>query len=393
MINNIDIINNMYQMLVPAEYTDKFYNPTKYPVIYGYNICTSYRNGGKTTNGLLWGMCANKVEGSHISYIRTDNTMTTESKVSTLFDSINNTVLDDGRNYIEHIYDDKYNRVYYLPRRKVFVLGREDMNVQDLKKAEVLCYVHDVGSSDKYRSGFADNKLDIIVYDEMIDERVTNKSFIQLMHIISTFCRTRYKSVIFMFCNMSTGKPVIMQKMGIYTKVLAQDIPFKIYTTELGTKIAVEILEVSESFSIDREKMNITFFGFKEEGMEIIRGSSIVHDIYREIEDTDELSDTGISVYTCGAMLRVYKLHRDGWQVMYAVKQIPLISEYRLCLTDDKVYAYEHPYAYTSAGKDKGNMAIELIKAVRRNDICYDMYMSMVYLNGFLDNYKIPELL
>ena len=388
---NIKEVNELFKLIVPEDIREKYYDPTKYPKINGYNLVTSFRNGGKTTQGLIWSMCANKLFGTHISYVRTDSSMITESKVSTLFDAINSYTDENGRNYIQKIYGDKYNRIYYLNRRKVFVLGREDSNILDLKNAPVLCYVHETTASDKYRSGFADPALDIIIYDEMVDEKVCNNTFLRLMHMISTFMRTRYNSIIFMFCNLSTGKPTMLSNMEIYTKLIAQDKPYAIYTTELGTKIGCEILEVSESFSMEREKMNRTFFGFKADGMEIIRGSSIVKNIFREIEDTDELTDTHVNIRTCGVDLRLYMLYRQGWQKMFAVKPADPKTPYKLCMTDDPIYAFEHPYTYTSICRET-DICLRLIKAVRRNDVCYDNYMTQVYMSSFCDLYKVPTL-
>ena len=182
MIENIHNVNSLFDMVVSKEYKEKYYDVTKYPVINGYNFVTSYRNGGKTTNILIWAMCANKIYGSRMSYIRTNKTMTTRSKIMTLFDSINTTVDDTGKNYIQKIYNDKYNRVMYFYNEKCFKLIREDMSADELKTAEILCYVHSIDTNDELRSGFADNRLDIILYDECIDNKVNNTTLINFLH-------------------------------------------------------------------------------------------------------------------------------------------------------------------------------------------------------------------
>ena len=213
MIDDIHNVNSLFDMIVSKEYKEKYYDVTKYPVIHGYNFVTSYRNGGKTTNILIWAMCANKLYGSKISYIRTNKTMVTRSKIMTLFDSINTTVDDNGKNYVQKIYNDKYNRIMYFPTEKCFKLVREDMTADELKTAKILCYVHSIDTNDELRSGFADNELDIILYDECMDKYVNNNTLINFLHIVSTFFRSRYKSIIFMACNMSTGAPIILQQM------------------------------------------------------------------------------------------------------------------------------------------------------------------------------------
>lgn len=394
MIDDIYKVNNLYDSVVLKEYKEKYYDVTKYPIIHGYNFVTSYRNGGKTTNILIWAMCSHKIYGSRISYIRTNKTMTTRSKIMTLFDSINTTVDDTGKNYIQKIYNDKYNKVMYFYNEKCFKLCRDDMTADELKTAEILCYVHSIDTNDDLRSGFADNRLDIILYDECIDNKINNTTLINFLHIVSTFLRTRYKSIIFMACNMSTGAPTILQQMGIYTKVLSQTIPYAMYTTEKHTRISVEILEVSESFSNDRNIMNETFFGFDIDGIEIIRGSSICHESYRELPENTEIIPTNVKLYTCGYWIDVYTTVSDKWQNMiYFKKGIPSThTSGTITLTDDKNYAFKHPYTYASIGKDF-KICLLMAKLFRRSDICCDNYMTYICANSFYDFYKIPELL
>ena len=337
-------------------------------------------------------MCANKLYGSKISYIRTNKTMITRAKIMTLFDSINTTIDDSGKNYIQKIYNDKYNRIMYFPFEKCFKLVREDMSDDELKKSEILCYVHSIDDNDNLRSGFADNKLDVILYDECIDKYVNNNTLINFLHIVSTFFRIRYNSVIFMACNMSPGAPTILQQMGIYTKVLAQTTPYAMYTTEKHTRISVEILEVSETFSNERNIMNDAFFGFDIDGIEIIRGSSICHESYRELPENTEIIPTNVKLYSCGYWIDVFTTVSDKWQNMiYFKKGTP--SDHgagTITLTDDKNYAFTHPYTYASIGKDF-KICLLMAKLFRRNDICCDDYMTYICANSFYDFYKIPE--
>ena len=394
MIDDIYKVNNLYDSIMLKEYKEKYYDVTKYPVINGYNFVTSYRNGGKTTNILLWALCAHKLFGSRTSYIRTNKTMVTRCKIMTLFDSINTTVDDNGKNYIQKIYNDKYNKVMYFYNEKCFKLCREDMTADELKNADIFCYVHSIDTNDELRSGFADSRLDIILYDECIDNKVNNTTLINFLHIVSTFLRTRYKSVIFMACNMSTGAPTILQQMGIYTKVLAQSTPYAMYTTEKHTRISVEILEVTEAFSNDRNIMNDTFFGFDIDGIEIIRGSSICHDSFRELPENTEIINTNVKIYACGYWIDVYTTISDKWQNMiYFKKGIPSThTSDTITLTDDKNYAFKHPYTYASIGKDF-KICLLMAKLFRRKDICCDDYMTYICANSFYDFYKIPELL
>lgn len=390
---NIDIenVNNFYRTIVPEELRKRIFDITDYPIINGYNIKCSYRNGGKTTNVILWSMCANMLFGSHISYMRTDKTMTTISKIKTIFDAINTYTLDDGRNYIQHIYNDKYNKVYYLSREKRFVLAREDSTDLEIKNAPTIMYVHSVDLSDSLRSGFADINLDIVLYDEFIDNSANKTTFINFLHILSTFFRLRYNSIVFMCCNLSTGNPTILQQMGVYTKIQAQEIPYMIYTTEYGTKIGVQLLEVSEEMSTEREQMNANFFGFKLDGIDIIRGCTVSREPYRHIPDNAITEPTNIFMYACGTWLQFYYASSTEWQpLIYAKQCIEPPHHDNITITDDKLKAITTPFTYYGIMRDS-KMCIDICKHARRHDMCYDSYMTYIAVKSFYDFFKIPE--
>lgn len=389
---NIDKVNELYKTIVPLELRKKIYDITEYPILYGYNIKTSYRNGGKTTNVILWGMCANMIYGSHISYMRTSKSMTTVSKIKTIFDAINTYTLEDGRNYIQHIYNDKYNRVYYLSREKRFVLAREDSTDAEIKNSETIMYVHSIDLSDELRSGFADLKLDIVLYDEFVDSAVTNTSFLKFAHILSTFFRLRSNSIVFMCCNMSTGSPVILQQMGIYNKVQTQNVPYMTYTTEYGTRIGVQILKVSNEISNERNIMNTRFFGFKLDGFDIIRGTSIIQEPYRELPPNVTLDTVPLYYYACGNWYKTQYAYNSKWQTLFYISECaePPHDVDHITMTDDKCFAITTPFSYFGILRDN-RLAIDLCKHVRRHDVCFDSYLTYISIKAFYDTFKIPE--
>lgn len=389
---NIEITNELYKTIVPLELRKKIFDITEYPILHGYNIKTSYRNGGKTTNVILWAMCANKTQGSRISYIRTTKSMTTISKIKTIFDSINTFVLDDGRNYIQHIYNDEYNKVYYLSREKRFVLAKEDSSDLEIKNAPTIMYIHSIDQSDELRSGFADLSLDIVLYDECIDGAVSKNTFLNFAHILSTFFRLRHDSVVFMCCNMSTGNPVILQQMGIYNKVQTQTVPYMLYTTEYGTRISVEILQVSNEISNERNLMNTRFFGFKLDGFDIIRGSSIVHEPYRELPPNMTLDNTPLHYYSCGNWYKVQYAFNENWQPLFYISETtePPHTSDHIVMTDDKCLAITTPYVYYGILRDNA-LALQICKHVRRQDVCFDSYTTYISIKAFYDTFRIPE--
>lgn len=397
MITDINRIQKYFRAIVPEEVRSKWLDLSSSPIQYGYNIYNSYRTGGKTTNELIWMLIAYEIFGSTSMYCRSGEKSTRAKALGTLCNGLNTLVDDSGRNYVQRITDDKYCWISYHTHTKTYRLLKslED----DLKTAPVFMYAVNLQESSSLKSGFADTLCDIILYDEFIDEEVNTNSTIQFLNLISTAFRLRHNSIVFMNCNMSIGSPVVLRNFGIYEKVLNQTTPYMVYHTHKGMKISVHLLEPSEEQSNDRAKMNETFFNFdtRIDGIENIRGTTICHESYRELPSDvteDTTTPTGLYIYACGVWLQVYQVSSNTWQDMYYIKHSiePLHDPEHLCLTDDKLFAYEHPYTYANIGRDF-RICVDLAKKTRRNDVCYDGFMSYICMKSFYDLYRISDLI
>lgn len=388
-------VQSLFKEYVPPEMREKWLDLSSRTIQYGYNIYNSYRTGGKTTNELIFCLIAYHYYNKTTMYIRSGVKATRAKAVQTLCDNLNNTTLDDGRNYVQTITDDKYCWIMYHTRTKTFRLLQhlED----DITKAPVFIYVVAVSESLSLKSGFADTNCDIMLYDEFIDDEVNGFTMIQFLNAISTVFRLRHNTITFMNCNMSVGSPVILRYFGIYEKVLNQTTPYMVYHTKLGMKISVNILEPSEEQTNDRAKMNETYFNFDTviDGIENIKGTSICHESFRELPPDvtpETTAETGLYIYSCGFWLNVKQISSPTWQDMYYITQCiePPHDPEHLTITDDKLYSFEHPYTYSNIGKDF-KICIDLAKKTRRNDVCFDCFMSYIALKSFYDLYKIPD--
>lgn len=392
-MNDINAVKHMYDQIVP----DEFFKVTKYPLIGGYNIYNSFRAGGKTTAVLLFALCNWQLSGGTIGYMRTSHKQCVKSKIFTMYNTINSFTDDNGLNYVERVTNGKYNHIYYMTTEKCFRIARVDSTDDEIKNSPVVCYVFSMDMVDDYKSGFADDSIDMLLYDECIDTYVNANTTIAFLNNISTFFRLRTNNMIFMNCNMSLGNTVILQHFGILNAVQIQDTEFRLYKTPLGTQIGVTLLQetsLSDKHANERAKFNQRYMGFSNsiQGIENIRGTTIIRQPYREVPPGSDIIDTPLYIYTSGQYFKCDLVINELWQTMYYVHLVEQVTHCNenITITDDKVYSYEHPYTYFGIGRDF-QTCIDLAKHYRRGDVCVDSFMSDIYLKAFYDLFKIPE--
>lgn len=392
-MNDINAVKQLYDNIVP----DNFFKVTKYPLISGYNIYNSFRSGGKTTAVLLFGLCNWRLSGGTMGYMRTSHKQTVKSKVFTMFNTINSYTDENGQNYVEKITDGKYNHIYYMTTEKCFRIARVDSTDDEIKQSPVICYVFSMDMVDDYKSGFADDNIDILLYDECVDTYVNNNTTIAFLNNISTFFRLRTNNMIFMNCNMSLGNTVILQHFGILQAVQIQDTEFKMYKTPLGTQIGVTLLSetsVSDKHANERAKFNQKYMGFSSsiQGIENIRGTTIIRQPYRELPRDATIHETPLYMYTSGQYFKCDIVTSETFQTMFYIHTVPNVRHCieNLTITDDKTYSFEHPYCYYGIGRDF-QYCVDLAKHYRRGDVCVDSFMTDIYIKAFYDLFKIPE--
>lgn len=376
-------IKNYLGTIIPDEIKRRYFDFSSLRLQLGYNIITSFRTGGKTTNELLFCIKAFCDYNYTSAYIRTTRASVTEKAVSTMCTTINNTVLDDGRNYVQTISKDKYVYIKFHARTKTFRLLKHID--EDVKEADVFIYVFSIDDSLNLKSGFSDNKCDIIIYDEFVDIAYTSGTTILFLNLISTLFRLRYDSICFMNCNLSVGNPLLLRHFGIYEKILNQTTDFMQYKTPKGTKIFVTVLQpAEETIDTARLKMNERYFGFDIEGIDNITGMSICKELYRTLPDDAKIIPTNIYIHACGNYYRVFQTQIPEWQNMYYIKQTsePVHKHGVITITDDKIKAFETPYTYYNMGGEFPQY-VDLYHKYKRNDICYENYMTFVTIKSF----------
>jgi len=388
---DINTTSQLYDNTVPA--IQGLYRPTDYPIINGHNLVTSYRSGGKTTNQLLWALNAWYHSGTVTAYFRLTKNEITERNINTMYNTIKTYTNDKGLNYVQEITKCEYDTIYYLRTKKQFVIGKETDTTDDIKTRPVICYVMCCEECENYKSGFADNNVNIILFDEIVSKKANNHTLLDFCNCLSTVFRIRPNSVVFINCNLSAGNPVILQQMEVYEKLLVQETNHALYKTKRGTPISCVILgDVEKSLDNERCIFNQQFLGFDIDGIENITGVSVIHNPYRELPSDAQLSDCNIYINSCGQWLHIYFVTSETFQSMYYIRKCkePAHLPYTLSITDDKVLSYKTPYTYYGIGRDFPAL-VKLAKHYRRGDVCVDSMLTDVYLNSFYDFFKIPE--
>lgn len=388
-INRImELQKNLYN--VPSHLIDI----TELPVLNGLNVTVSGRGGGKSTGWNVFSLLA--FENFNIStvVVRANKTETTRFNATSYFDVLSNIVFDDGRNIIEHITHDKYNKIYYFFTEHCYRLGNESENIDDIKERKPFCYLTSFDKSSDMASSFNKHDVKIIIAEEICDNRITANSFLDFMHMISTIFRFDCNTIVMCLGNISRGNPDILIKLGVYEKIRTAKTPYFIHTTPFDTKVSVRLFDAIPREDTQKYRFNQQYFGFDVDGMDIIRGCSNPTELYRQIPTgTDyELIDTHYRLYVLNSYYALYKCVVDGWQDMFFVKRIVShtpSAEY-VTVTDNEYYAYNNPHTYYNCGQEFPLIKDFIIK-YRRNDVAYENFNCKIAVDSLALLHNMPN--
>lgn len=261
-------INAEYKKLkCPKDY----YNPTHIPFQKSrYYHLLSARGTGKTTNVLLWCMCARKVHDGFpvLAYVRQRLDMIMPKNMGTLFGVI------VAAGYIEKLTDGKYNNVIYKSRKYYYCKTDSEGNVEEIDpKHFMICL-----SLDKHqdiKSSVSEPHCDFLIMDEYISEYYNN-DFMRLMDTESTLFRDRVSCHVFMLANTIEKNSIWFREFEIYDDV--QYIDFgqsRVIESALGTNVYVEVVKSSEGKQGKQKVSQRLYFGFKNPLLSSITGSCV----------------------------------------------------------------------------------------------------------------------
>lgn len=386
---NIELVSKLFNEKVD---TLHHYSPTKYPIIYGYNCAFSGRSGGKTTNILLWCLAAYRAQKTVTMYVKTVENETTRKYIGDLYNTINTYKPDGVRNYVQILTDDQYDMVLYVYMKKHYVLHKNTGSKFE-KALDTDPVITNVCSLDKaydMRSSHNCITENIIFYDEMINDKTNNESFLRFLHIIKTCFTNRPYSTVFMTGNLGTGNMNILHDMGIFNEVKSSDKDYWVTTSIFGSKMAIEIFNPDLKKQQEYDEMNERFFGFDCDGAEVVRGKCLPTPPTRKLPtNVDwEIVPTNIYIYALSTWLTVDACYTDTWQPMYRFRQCmePKHDSTNIVITDDKLLTYNTPYSYYGVGVTF-DICKDIANSYLRNDVCYDEQYTFIIIDAFYRNF------
>ena len=230
----------------------------------GYIIDLSDRSRGKTTNKLILGLLLYKMYGIELQYVRQRKTDIAPKTMNDLY----KTVID--YKYIEKIFDNKFNDIFYHGKR--WYLTLRDDNGEVVEKCEPHCtFCIGLDDSDSLKSVYNAPRGDMIFHDEFITSTYGYSDFIRFSDICKTIIRDRISPIIFMSANTINKNSPWFAELCIEKEIEPMEQgEDKIIVSDEGTHIFLEILD--ENISKDRANVNKRFWGFKNPKLSSITG-------------------------------------------------------------------------------------------------------------------------
>lgn len=229
-------------------------------------VGVSDRRMHKTTNALLFGLCAYDLFGYTIAYCKTD----VESARGTDLESLFDTITQFG--YINTLTNGLYNTVKYNRIARTFTLYNSDTDALDNKPFMKILIV------DKYLTYTSSLDLpfcNIVIYDEFIGTYKPD-TFIHFMSILSTVLRYREKAYIMLLGNTLDKNNPWFDELGLRSVMpKMRKGSCRLVETDRGTVIRFQLFgELAKNSALGELKnvINKLYFGFNNPKMSTIRG-------------------------------------------------------------------------------------------------------------------------
>ena len=230
------------------------------------------QDSGKTTQALILGLVLHKLYNRTTMYMRSDAQQITLSNIESLYDVIIEC------NYIEKLYDGKYNTLVYKSIEHKFYLAKSSTDNDGKLSTDVsddcLCHVTCLEKWKEYKSNVNNPHADYIVFDEFMDtSRATTRQMVELQNNISTFGRLRESCHVLMLGNNVDRYCFWFEEFCIENDIV--NLTFGSYIekkTDLGTSFICELMRVSDSHKEKIRKNKIRFSGFETPKMNAFNG-------------------------------------------------------------------------------------------------------------------------
>ena len=233
-----------------------------------WNVIMSERSRAKTTTLLLFSLVMYREYNCTTAYMRTTEEMVRPSNLGEIFGVINE------YNYVSRIFGEKYNTIIY--HNKHYYLGKRDENGDVVYKDNTaIFHILSIDKMEIRKSTFNDVNCDIILWDEFIDSKYRDDTFIFLMHWISTIFRRRKSGIITLLSNTIDIEHPMFYELDIHDDImyLPRGESIICQSSKESTRVNVYLLpEVSDDKKKLRDEINMLYFNFKSKALNSITG-------------------------------------------------------------------------------------------------------------------------
>ena len=364
---NVKEVNKLYKKLgVP----DEFFNPTDMPLNeeLGHYVLLSERSTGKTTNILLWSLCANKVDGITPVYVR----HTHDSIAPKNLNKLVNVIVDYG--YIEKLTDGRFNTLVYRAGEWRYAAEKDGEIVE---KSDVIMYALSLDRADMYKSTFNAPHGNVVIFDEFIRDYYSNNEFIKFLDLLKTIQRDREGVKVFWLANTINTENEYLYELEIHDSVLTmQPGESNVFNTSLGMPIYCNIIS-NKKLTKHKKIINRLLYGFNKPELNSITGGGWAYSIYPHIdrdEDKTVVSNRHYIRYMDRLMhLKVVRYQRMTLvEVTIATRTYPDSIIYTDTFPTD--YRYRHGRGYTQGDRLIWNLIDTRMVRFQNNQIAALFY-------------------
>lgn len=256
-------INKIMQSLDLPDYKMERYN-------FGckWNVIMSERSRAKTTTHLLFSLEMYKEYTCTTAYMRTTEEMVRPSNLGEIFGVINE------YDYVSRIFGEKYNTLVY--HNKHYYLAKRDENGDIIYKDNTpVFHILSIDKMEIRKSTFNDINCDIVLWDEFIDSKYRDDTFVFLMHWISTIFRRRKSGIITLLSNTIDIEHPMFYELDIHDDImyLPRGESIICQSSKESTRVNVYLLpEPSDDKKKLRDEINMLYFNFKSKALNSITG-------------------------------------------------------------------------------------------------------------------------
>lgn len=234
-----------------------------------WNIILSERKRAKTTTMLLFSLVMYKEYGCTTAYLRTTEEMVRPSNLTEVFGVINDF------DYINRIFEGKYNYIKY-DKKRYYLCFRNEKGEIEYKDENAIFHVLSIDKMEIRKSTFNDVNCDHILWDEFIDTKYNDHTFLFLMNWISTIFRNRRSGIITLLANTINIEHPLFYELDVHDDLLHLKRGESVIcqASKDTTRVNVYMLsELSGDKKKVRDELNRLYFNFSSRALASITGS------------------------------------------------------------------------------------------------------------------------